>query len=56
MIFNSFVTDTAQYVNVNDLEAISSMDWFSPTIIAEKLKLSQSKWKFEVGQLPFLPF
>lgn len=56
MIFNSFVTDTAQYVNVNDLEAISSMDWFSPTIIAEKLKLSQSKWKFEVGQLPFLAF
>ena len=56
MIFNSFVTDTAQYVNVNGLEVISSMDWFSPTIIAEKLKLSQSKWEFEVGQLPFLDF
>ena len=56
MIFNSFITDTAQYANVNGLEMVSSMDWFSPTIIAEELKLSQSEWIFEAGKLPFLDF
>lgn len=56
MIFNSFIADTAQYANVNGLEMVSSMDWFSPTIIAEELKLSQSEWIFEAGKLPFLDF
>ena len=54
LIFNSFVTDTAQYDNRNSLESISSMEWYSPSAIEDKLRLDQDIWSFKAGELPYI--
>lgn len=54
LIFNSFVTDTAQYDNRNSLESISSMEWYSPATIEDKLRLDQNIWSFKAGELPYI--
>lgn len=54
LIFNSLVTDTAQYDNRNSLESISSMEWYSPATIEDKLRLDQNIWSFKAGELPYI--
>lgn len=54
MIFNSYITDTAETENCNGLDMLSSFDWYSPSVIAERLHLDEAVWTLTPGTLPLI--
>ncbi len=56
MLFNCYITDTAETENCNKLDMLSSVDWYSPSTISERLNLDEAVWTFTAGNLPTIVF
>ena len=56
MLFNCYITDTAETENCNQLDMLSSFDWYSPSTISERLHLDEEVWTFTAGNLPTIIF